>query len=1038
MTSSGPVRPASVRLVNRQRTGPTAVVQPRVRRQPSAAEEIPEFDLGAGGQVQRRQVPGIEIGRRLVPAVPAPGDPGTGVEPPQVLRHIGRDVFRPQPTPPVLGRRDPIQDVVAVGDQAGRLVLEVLLLSAAVLDRVRRLLDPLGLLFVGQPVREQRPRQHPDLLGNDVLAVAEISPEDIEFLEQDLVDPEVDGVLVEQRPDHDLVGGLADAVEAADPLFDPHRVPGQVVVDEEPAELEIDSLGADLGGKQDVRAVRLLEVRQDLIDRPFLSTLQDGAGEPVFRQSLGQVGDRRSEGREQDEFASGLVRRVLAQFRQQESVLGVPPPEESDEPVGVAVPSREPSPDGAAQVGDERPVGFLFLVAFLERLRIHGLRRFLRREPGDDGGREATRHLALRLGQQERLHRLVFVGVFPHGIGDLLVVLPLVLVHRHRLANDIPIHPVLLDIPSPGPADDMTEQVDAFEAVREIAALLGARRLPERLEVTADPLQLFASRQRGAGFGGGEIGSEGTGIRGGAAKRVAGADEGFVRLADRVQGLGLGEGVGIEEVEESEEILLSVVNRRGGQERAVSGRFDRGLDQLVGLRRGVSSVVRLIDDEQVETGVVGRVRQVLVERLRRGRPGPIGSLRRLAEDQGAGAGDEAEGRVRRFVSEAVEEIRGADERRPDSELCEEFPPPLLPERLRAQDQEAARVETGAQLRPDEAGFDGLAETDFVGEENPPGRRLDDLDDRLELVGLEVGVRRLHAVEHVGGVARHPDMREEPAQFARRGELAGREEVQRRNRPFGNEFQLGLGHMPRPFPAETDQPVAAARAHLGPSQYAAARRVVPQPYFVARIHREGRGMVPVGERSSRRLPGAASGSQPRLLRAVSRPANPSRVVARPRRSRPTASPPRARRAAARRGRSASVSPENGTAAGPDPTPASVSALVPPPPGRGAFPGMPHRPAGRGARPVRRRPRAARRGTPPSTARRARAGPAGSAIHNSRPSSAQLYTIRLSYTQFRSAIHNSRRIHNSGVRRRFGAPFVRCVRSRETGSKRPETP
>ena len=40
---------------------------------------------------------------------------------------------------------------------------------------------------------------------------------------------------------------LADPVDAADPLLDPHRVPRQVVVDEEVAELEVAPLAAGLG-----------------------------------------------------------------------------------------------------------------------------------------------------------------------------------------------------------------------------------------------------------------------------------------------------------------------------------------------------------------------------------------------------------------------------------------------------------------------------------------------------------------------------------------------------------------------------------------------------------------------------------------------------------------------------------------------------------------------------------------------------------------------------------------------------------------------
>ena len=43
---------------------------------------------------------------------------------------------------------------------------------------------------------------------------------------------------------------LAVAVDAAHALFQPHRVPGDVVVDHQPAELEVDALARRLGGHQ--------------------------------------------------------------------------------------------------------------------------------------------------------------------------------------------------------------------------------------------------------------------------------------------------------------------------------------------------------------------------------------------------------------------------------------------------------------------------------------------------------------------------------------------------------------------------------------------------------------------------------------------------------------------------------------------------------------------------------------------------------------------------------------------------------------------
>ena len=56
--------------------------------------------------------------------------------------------------------------------------------------------------------------------------------------------------LVEEVDDDDVVL-LPVAVAAADALLDPLRVPGQVVVHDQRAELEVDALGCGLGGEQD-------------------------------------------------------------------------------------------------------------------------------------------------------------------------------------------------------------------------------------------------------------------------------------------------------------------------------------------------------------------------------------------------------------------------------------------------------------------------------------------------------------------------------------------------------------------------------------------------------------------------------------------------------------------------------------------------------------------------------------------------------------------------------------------------------------------
>ena len=47
--------------------------------------------------------------------------------------------------------------------------------------------------------------------------------------------------------------GLADAVHPADALLQPHRVPGDVIVDDHMAELQIQTFTAGIGGNQKAR-----------------------------------------------------------------------------------------------------------------------------------------------------------------------------------------------------------------------------------------------------------------------------------------------------------------------------------------------------------------------------------------------------------------------------------------------------------------------------------------------------------------------------------------------------------------------------------------------------------------------------------------------------------------------------------------------------------------------------------------------------------------------------------------------------------------
>ena len=70
-----------------------------------------------------------------------------------------------------------------------------------------------------------------------------------ELLEQAVVDVALAGLLGDEVPEvADL--GLADAVDAAEPLFEAVRVPRQVVVDHQVGVLEVHALAGGVGGDE--------------------------------------------------------------------------------------------------------------------------------------------------------------------------------------------------------------------------------------------------------------------------------------------------------------------------------------------------------------------------------------------------------------------------------------------------------------------------------------------------------------------------------------------------------------------------------------------------------------------------------------------------------------------------------------------------------------------------------------------------------------------------------------------------------------------
>src|SRR5262245_41306909 len=102
--------------------------------------------------------------------------------------------------------------------------------------------------------------------------------------------------------------GLTEAVEASDALLDLHRVPRQVVVQQDVAELEVQPLRADLGRQEDPATgigTELLYHPAALVHRD--APVDDADAMAALAELHGQVLERAAEEREHQR----LARRIL-------------------------------------------------------------------------------------------------------------------------------------------------------------------------------------------------------------------------------------------------------------------------------------------------------------------------------------------------------------------------------------------------------------------------------------------------------------------------------------------------------------------------------------------------------------------------------------------------------------------------------------------------------------------------------------------------------------------------------------------------------
>ena len=138
----------------------------------------------------------------------------------------------------------------------------------------------------------------------------------LQLLEQPLQDAAFDGVGGHEVEDQAVLA-LAVAVDAAHPLLEAVRVPGDVVVEEDVADLEVDALARRLGGDQDLdlafpELLLGVEARARLVARARLHAAVDAADAEAPRlQPIHQIVQRVLELGEEEQ---ALVRVVEEAF----------------------------------------------------------------------------------------------------------------------------------------------------------------------------------------------------------------------------------------------------------------------------------------------------------------------------------------------------------------------------------------------------------------------------------------------------------------------------------------------------------------------------------------------------------------------------------------------------------------------------------------------------------------------------------------------------------------------------------------------------
>ena len=119
---------------------------------------------------------------------------------------------------------------------------------------------------------------------------------------------------MDEVPDKNALGLLADAVDSSDALFNAHRVPGQVVVDDQAAELQVHALGSDVGADKQTAFFVFAEGANGVFFVKFAATHQEAGFDAFFGKALHEVARGAAEGGEDDGFGGGVFAEEALDF----------------------------------------------------------------------------------------------------------------------------------------------------------------------------------------------------------------------------------------------------------------------------------------------------------------------------------------------------------------------------------------------------------------------------------------------------------------------------------------------------------------------------------------------------------------------------------------------------------------------------------------------------------------------------------------------------------------------------------------------------